>query len=94
MDALHGEHYVLRRFNPKWQADVQHYLISGGAFVLMGDFGSLDAKTLDAVRANRLLTKDGVVSLYEVVPRDTRLTRSSSRRAEASRTQQDRRRGD
>lgn len=94
MDALHGPHYVRRRFNPRWQADVRHYLTSGGAFVLMGDFGSLDAQTLDAVRGNKLLTKHGVVSLYEVFPRDSRLTRPSPRRAEAIRAQEDHRRID
>jgi hypothetical protein len=69
MDALHGPHYVLRRYNGKWQTDVRRYLTSGGAFVLVGDSGSLDARTLDQVRENRLLTRDGPVSLYEVALR-------------------------
>jgi hypothetical protein len=68
VDALSGPHYVRRRYNRKWQADVRRYLTSGGAFVLIGDDGSLDARTLAAIRANRLIVQEGSVSLYEVVP--------------------------
>ena len=68
VDASHGAHYLVRRRNPKWQTDVQHYLLSGGAVVLVGDAGSLDAKTLDEIRENSLLTQDGNVSLYRVLP--------------------------
>jgi hypothetical protein len=65
-DALPGPHYIRRLHNQKWQSDVLHYLTSGGAIVLIGSDGSLNARTLHALRANRLLVQDGSVSLYEV----------------------------
>jgi uncharacterized membrane protein len=68
VDASHGARYLNRRQNPKWQTDVQHYLLSGGAVVLVGNAGSLDAQTLDEIRENVLLTRDGNVSLYRVLP--------------------------
>lgn len=68
VDASRGPHYLTRRHNSRWQADVRHYLLSGGVVVLVGNAGSLDTATLDEVRDNPLLAKDGSISLYQVVP--------------------------
>jgi hypothetical protein len=64
VDASHGRRYLNREHNGKWQSDIRGYLLSGNAAILMGDAGSLDAATLDAVRDHPLLVRTGTYSIY------------------------------
>jgi hypothetical protein len=54
-----------RRANPKWQRDVREYLLSGGAVILVGDAGNLNAVTVRAIRREHLLVQIDTIALYE-----------------------------
>ena len=65
-DAVVGARRVPRRENAKWQADVRRYLFSGQVAVLVGDAGSLDARTLRAVESCPRLFASRSISMFLV----------------------------
>jgi hypothetical protein len=69
VDALpHGPDYHRRPHNMKWQADVLHYLQSGNFFVMVGNFGGLNPKTVDELHEDTLLVHSDGDAAYAVVP--------------------------